>query len=404
MIINNQFRRPQLLYCLSWVGMIINNQFRRPQLLYCLLLPMLAAAGTLCCPSYAQEADKVTVQVLSPGEYQVVQRDAANQGSISVAVHIDGQPTAVEARLELMSNRVGMPGPYKGTTTDWIALTATEQTGEYIGEVTAAAGGWYELQVRIPAAAGGPTVATVPRIGIGEVFLTAGQSNTANRGKCNAPTDDRVVTFDGQGWRPAYDPQPGNDGRGGTPWPFLGDMLARSLQMPIGFAARAEGGTSTAFWLPGAEGYKRLKTVVQQLGRNGARAVLWHQGERDAGEGTSTETYASNLTRTINQLNQDAGYDIAWVVAAVSFCLDGKPEEMQQVTSGQRLLWQRGIALPGPTTDDLVGPLYREPDRLHLNSLGKQVYAERLFAMLWAQLYANVPLVVPPGDTNTKHG
>ncbi len=368
--------------------MTMNNQSRRPQLLYGLLLPILAAAGTLCCPSYAQETDKVTVQVLSPTEYQVVQRDAANQGSISVAVHIDGQLLTVEVRLVLM------PGPYKGTTTDWTALTASDETGGYTGELTATAGGWYELQVRIPSAPDSPVIATVPHIGIGEIFITAGQSNTANRGNCNAPTDDRVVTFDGQDWRVAYDPQPGNGGKGGTPWPFLGDLLARSLQMPIGFACRAVGGTPSSFWLPRGGGYSGLKTVARQLGVNGARAVLWHQGESDAGRGTSAETYAANLTRTINQLNEDAGYAIPWVVALVSFHTRATPEAIQQVAEGQRLLWHRGIALPGPTTDDLLGPVYREPDQVHLNDLGKQVYAERLFAMLWAQFYANAPLVM----------
>ena len=371
--------------------MVTNNQSRCSQLLQGLLLVILAAAGIICYPSCAQEADQVTAQVVSPGEYQVVQRDAANQGSIPVVVHIDGEPTTVEARLELM------PGPYKGATTDWMALTATNQAGKYTGELTAMAGGWYELQVRVPAGAGNPTLATVPHIGVGEVFITAGQSNTANRGKCNTPADDRVVTFDGQGWRPAYDPQPGNDGEGGTPWPFLGDMLARSLQMPIGFACRAVGGTPSKFWLPGAEGYSGLKTVVQQLGVNGARAVLWHQGESDSQQNTSAETYADNLTRTIKQLNQDAGYDIPWVVAQASFLTNVTPEAMQQVREGQRLLWQRGIALPGPTTDDLLGPVYREPDEVHLNVTGKQVYADRLFAMLWAQFYANVRLVMPGG-------
>jgi len=369
--------------------MTTNNQSRRAQLLYGLLLPMLAAAGTLCCPSCAQEADEVTAQVLSPTEYQVVQRDVANQGSIAVAVHIDGQSAAVEARLVLM------PGPYKGTTTDWTALTATAETGGYTGEVTAAAGGWYELQVRVQAGGDDPAAATVPHIGIGEVFITAGQSQTANRNNCHTPEDDRVVTFDGQGWRPAYDPQPGNNGDGGTPWPHLGDMLARSLQMPIGFACRAVGGTPSSFWLPGAEGYQGIKTVAQQLGVNGARAVLWHQGESDVIQGTSAEAYADNLTRTINQFKEDAGYDIPWVVAVASFMLNATPEVMQQVADGQRLLWQRGLGLPGPTTDDIVGPVYREPDQVHLNDLGKQVYAERLFAMLWAQFYANVTLVMP---------
>ena len=331
----------------------------------------------------------MTVKVLYPSEYQVMQRDSANQGSIPVAVHIDGQSSTVEVRLVLV------PGPYKGTTTDWTALTATEETGEYTGEVTAAAGGWYELQVRAQTDDGDPVTATVPHIGIGEIFIAAGQSQTTNRGNCHTPEDDRVVTFDGQGWRPAYDPQPGNNGEGGTPWPHLGDLLARSLQIPIGFACRAVGGTPTEFWLPGAEGYQGIKTVAQQLGVSGAYAVLWHQGESDVGQGASAETYADNLSRTINQLNRDAGYDIPWVVAVVSFRPGATPEMMQQVAEGQRLLCERGLALPGPTTDDLVGPVYREADELHLDDLGKQVYAERLFAMLWAQFYSGVPLVMP---------
>ncbi len=380
--------------------MITDNQGRSPQLLYGVLLLVLAAAGITCWPGYAQEAHQLTGEVLSPREYQVAQRDSTNRGTVSVTVHIDGQPRAVEVRLGLMADH------YKGTSTDWVALAATDEPGGYSGEVTAAAGGWYELQVRVQTAQDNPVIATVPHIGIGEVFITAGQSNTANRGNRHAPTDDRVVTFDGQGWRPAYDPQPDNDGEGGTPWPHLGDLLARSLQMPIGFGCRAVGGTPSHMWLPGADPtpwehtphyrlYERLKTVAQQLGVNGARAVLWHQGESDAQAGTSAEIYADNLTRIIKQLNQDAGYEIPWVVAAASFLsAHASPEATQQVVDGQRLLWERGIALQGPATNDLIGPVYREADEVHFNNLGKQVYAERLFAMLWAQFYADVPLVM----------
>jgi len=368
--------------------MTTSNQTRRPQLLSCLLLAMLAAAGSLCYPGYAQEADEVTAQVLSPTEYQIVQRDAANQGSIAVVVHIDGEPTTVEARLELM------PGAYEGTPTDWTALTATDEAGEYTGEVTAVAGGWYELQVRIPAAPDNPTVATVPRVGVGEVFVIAGQSNAANHGEVPLrPEDDRVAAYGDGAWRLGYDPMPGATGLGGSPWPHLGDLLVRQLQMPVGFASVAVGGSESAFWLPGSEGYDLLVSVLKELGVNGARAVLWHQGESDNIAGTTAEEYYQNLRTTIERLPADAGWCPPWMVAGVSM-VPWSPQESPNPLLGQQMLWRKGVALEGPYTDNMLGHVFRH-DLLHFNEYGLRAHAERWFAMLWAQFYADVPLVMP---------
>ncbi len=73
--------------------------------------------------------------------------------------------------------------------------------------------------------------AAVEPVGVGEVFLIAGQSYAAgcNDGllRVNDP-EGRVVCYDpaAKSWRVAHDPQP-VVGDGGTIWPPFGDALHR---------------------------------------------------------------------------------------------------------------------------------------------------------------------------------
>ena len=75
-------------------------------------------------------------------------------------------------------------------------------------------GGWHRLDVR--AVAGEKIVgqAVVEHFGIGEVFVIAGQSNSANHGEEKQKINiQKVSTFDGKAWRIADDPQPGASGQ-----------------------------------------------------------------------------------------------------------------------------------------------------------------------------------------------
>ena len=169
-------------------------------------------------------------------------------------------------------------------------------------------------------------------------------------------------------------------------------MLARSLQVPIGFASLGQGGSSTRQWVPTGKHYPLLVRIVKALGQQGARAVLWHEGYVDGRQGASAEEFAQHLAMTMQALDLEAGYHLPWVVAqegAAPFWKTDSP----QVREGQRLLWERGLAYEGPLTDDLVGPKFRH-DTDHLNELGLRIHAERWFAMLWSQFFAVVPMRV----------
>ena len=380
--------------------------------------------------------------ILSPLDYQVFQRNGDDQAVVPVVIEAPHVERKVEARLLLLPTFTDYR-PYGGATTDWVPLQDT--SNGYTGQLIGKAGGWYRLEVRVN---GGQDIpeswkpdpdpnlperidltgycqlpALVMHVGIGDVFICAGQSNSANSGwPPQFPGDERVVSFDGSHWRPAYDPQPLATNHGGSPWPILGDMMVRSLDVPVAFISTGQGGSKVETWLPdrdptqlterpgtGADAkpgswtpsgrpYRQMARLVNMLGPNGVKAVLWHQGYSDARDGTTAEQYVDAMTAIIDSLNRDAGYEIPWFVAQEAVA--PYPEaDSQQVRQGQQALWKCGLAYQGPTTDDMVGPKFRH-DIDHFNELGLRIHAERWFAALWARFYAVIPVRVPLPDAS----
>ncbi len=352
----------------------------RPTLVIQIVLWLLLALCLNRVIAVEQEVQD-TVQLLSPTECQVFQQDDAGRAEVQVRLKAEPEPYGMQVRFVIT-------GGGRGETTGWTEL-AQEEEGIYQADVPVVAGGWYELWHRADGQGEGQRL--LERMGVGEVFITAGQSNAGNHGHTRqAAADDRVVSYHAGTWAHARDPMPGTTGDGGSIWPILGDMLVRNLQVPVGFACVAVGGSASSYWLPPATGgYGRLLTILGELEAGGARAILWHQGESDSMGLVSAEQYYSNLCSTIEQLPADAGWCPPWVVAGQAGGVGKGP------LGGQQMLWRDGIALEGPLTEDLYPPLFRPVGDSHFNEYGMIAHAQRWFAMLWAQFYANVPLVMP---------
>jgi hypothetical protein len=143
--------------------------------------------------------------------------------------------------------------------TDWRIIQQNPQGGFYSGSISVR-GGWYELQVR--GVANGNTINTteLQRVGVGEVFLVAGQSNAQGFFNYGAPSpgDDRVncVNYRNSTDQNSAFPSPtfvkmsdnGNVGpRGLSPWCWgrLGDILASRLNVPVLFYNTAWEGTAS---------------------------------------------------------------------------------------------------------------------------------------------------------------
>ncbi len=339
----------------------------RTTVLYC--------ATLLAAPLvYAENA----LVVQSPLELQVSQRDKQNQAAITIAGTIQGTVELIEARAVLK------PEATRGKSVNWTTIATGKQIakGQFTGSLSLQAGGWYILSIRARNAQDVIAEAKVMKIGVGDVFITAGQSNSANYGKPRQTAkDDRVVYFNGQNFVRAQDPIPGGSGGGGSPWPILGDLIAQSDKIPVCFRSASLTWTEVKNWLPpNTRLYGNLAKCTGEFGKGGVRAVLWHQGESDSLAKTPAETYFERLQTIINSLNRDAGYRIPWFVAQASFHPGSKEPEEREVARGQALLWKRKIAHEGAITDDL-GKEYRS-DGVHFNQLGLTTHAKRWFKAL----------------------
>ncbi len=325
--------------------------------------------------SFVKDQAGPNIALFSPLDYQIIQRSSKNKGPLIINGGLAGfsaKTFTIEARLVVG----GQPGK-------WRRLSVNRKQRTFDARWDVPAGGWHRLEVR--ALSGGNILATsvTEHVGVGEVFVVAGQSNSANHGEEKQRTQTgQVATFDGQRWQLSNDPQPGASGDGGSFVPPFGDALAQRFNVPVGFIACGIGATSVREWLPmgsrfptpptltdrvrqlpsgewesNGEAFDTFVARARQLGRQGFRAVLWHQGESDANQQDPTRTLPGNLYRQyleklIGESRQAIGWNPPWFVAQVSYHVPGD-EASPDIRAAQASLWRDGIALEGPDTDAL---------------------------------------------------
>lgn len=358
--------------------------------------------------SPAQAPAEQDITLTTPLDWQVAQRKTFRQGTVSVAGKCALACDRVEVKVDGGKTAAG-----EACQTGWLPAKWSEGTREFAATLTVPAGGWYVLEVR--AMKGGNVIGSkqVGHIGVGEVFVVAGQSNSANYGEERlTPQTGRVATFDvdNHRWQPANDPQPGASGPNGSFLPPLGDALVERFHVPVGFVSCGIGATSVREWLPkgttfpapptienrvtkvadnswacNGDAYNMLVSRMKQLGPNGFRAVLWHQGESDANQPDpkrtlSRDLYRKYLEQIINDSQKEVGWKAPWFVAQVSY---HTPADMSspEIRAAQKSLWDDKIALEGPDSDALKGDLREANGQgVHFSGKGQREHAAR-----WAE-------------------
>ncbi|OJV21341.1 MAG: hypothetical protein BGO21_10820 [Dyadobacter sp. 50-39] len=335
------------------------------------------------------------VSIDFPSDRAVFQRDKNNRANIYIA----GSYTKVADKIEVkLTRRTG-----SGADKDWTSIKDNPQGGFFSGTLVDVQGGWYKLEIR--ALKGGQVIgntSAVEHVGVGEVFMVAGQSN--GQGFRNVEPDrtfDWGVQGAGEDQVSAVDysnvqtvgglPGIGSDypypsfrhvdsqtdiaprGRSAWCWGRLGDQLTRRLGVPVLFYNVAWYGSYVGAWRESINGgrpksiyadntyfepagmpYGNMRDVIRRYtSLTGLRGVLWIQGEADndrTNPPTDRNSYFNDLKAVIEASRNESGKDISWVVSQTSYNnMNGTDAEVIQ---GQGMVIN-GVpnVFQGPLTD-----------------------------------------------------
>jgi sialate O-acetylesterase len=243
-----------------------------------------------------------------PSDWQIIQQDARGFGRIALRGRWTPDATnaagRVEARLVVQDT-----GTAVSRDTDWQPAD-THADGSWSHTFTRIpAGGLYRLETRFhahdnPAAEWSLRGDMRHCLGVGDVWIIAGQSNSAGygRGAYHDPAELGVHLFRNNGlWALATHPMNestdtshsvNREGANPSHSPYLnfGRVLKHALGYPIGLVQTALGGSPLRRWNPGEQGEADLLANMLQCAQQAGGAVkgvLWYQGETDANELTA---------------------------------------------------------------------------------------------------------------------
>lgn len=360
------------------------------------------------------------VNITQPYERMVFQRNNSNQAPLLIAGSYQIPVDSIMAQAEPRQSG-------QGILVNWTKICNVPQNGYFTGSITGT-GGWYKLKIN--AYKNGLIVGSdsVNRVGIGEVFAIAGQSNAQGGIIFGIPaTDDRVNSIGYDNDSTIYNKLPfgfsqliGDSASIGpfhfVPWAWgkLGDQLASNLNVPILFYGAAHGGTYSKDWSDAALGIAQPDTgrtwlrthmgapytaleycVAYYASLTGLRAVLWQQGEADWAN--TTQNYFENVSNVINKTREHSEHpSLAWMVARSTY----NGSHRSQIYSAQQQLATLSNVFQGPDLDLFFTSEYRT-DYVHFNTpLGQLAYANEWFLTITNSgmnfLGNSVPMMASP--------
>jgi hypothetical protein len=324
------------------------------------------------------------IRITVPNAYQTYQRDEQGRADISVAGLVNGHPKSIEARFN--------GGP-------WTAI-GTVMDGRFSGVLAHQVAGQGALEVRF---ADKPAVSFLQNhVGIGEVFLVAGQSNAEGRiTAAQSYTHPRLrasVFDEAIGWRDGYDPTDSSLPNQYSVWPLLATRVMAATEVPVAFITAGapqtgligDGGT----WAKGGPTYDKCVQMVRSSGINGLRAILWYQGESDANVPTMTESqYVTALLSLRKNLSQDLGWTLELMTAQIGYLHTDTSRETRVSVDAVRLAQSTApdrdqSILMGPVLYDLDIRMTSGGDGVHIRSPEHaRIEAARWWRMLGYYFY-----------------
>ncbi|GAB3991137.1 hypothetical protein GCM10028807_20480 [Spirosoma daeguense] len=359
-------------------------------------------------PAFAQ------LEIIYPTARIVIQRGTDNKASLFIAGTYALPVDRIEARVLSVTASMGQ-------SADWQVITPSPQNGIFQGTLRVS-GGLYRLEVRGLRQQRVMMQSAVERVGVGEVFLVAGQSNAMGLPDLGSKgASERVVSINGTNTflnsdnvmvsadkpfaPPVLSPLRATNlvfpmGESAWCWGDLGDAIADKHNVPVAFFNVGFPGTVAENWSYTAHGqtatniftskswpflqpYANLRNTLQYYhSQLGIRAVLWHHGESDAVPyNTPLDEYRRLIQDLIDQSRQDFGQNMPWVVARCSITPSGPVSSTAIIGAQNALIKTPGNNVwAGPDTDTIQTP---RPTHGHFENIagGKQGLTE--FGLSW---------------------
>jgi hypothetical protein len=391
------------------------------------------------------------VSISYPTSRAVFQRNNSNQSTIYIA----GNYTSFADRVEARAIARAM-SPSQGLTVNWTTIQNNPSNGYFYGSLNIT-GGWYDIEVRCWNGTTLLGTGSVQRIGIGEVFVIAGQSNATGDGDLKnqgnygpMANDDRVSVVNytinfptnyGSVVLPRADFSRLDSTFNISPfgvsawcWGALGDTLTKRLNVPVAFFNGGWSGTGVTSWkesaldstatpfnfivLPRGMPYGNLRVALSfYAAQFGVRAILWHQGETDNLNSTSRNDYGNFLKTVITKSREHSGKsNLSWVVSRSTrykgFQITNSRTYQPVIDAQNDVIGLNGLlqtnytpnVFEGPKTDSLVGPNVRTPDSIHFVGNGHRILAKVWNQRLNTNFFTNsIPyLPIPPPQLSSN--
>ncbi len=241
----------------------------------------------------------------------------------------------------------------------------------------------------------------IHHIGVGDLYVIAGQSNSAGYGKDPIfdPPELGVHLFKNSGkWDLASHPMnestntihvenrevanPGN-----SPYLSFAKQLKRELGYPIGLIQASLGGSPLSAWDPEEDGilYRNMMQIIRSQG-NKIKGILWYQGCSDACEGLC-DTYLERFKSMVTQIREDLK-DESLPVLTVQLNRFVTP-----VVGNENIYWgkvreaQRQAAKQIHNVFIISSTDSTLSDLIHISSVSNLVLGERFAAVALKHLY-----------------
>lgn len=332
-----------------------------------------------------------------PGDFRIYQQDESHTADIDVAGTWEKEPGGgdFQVLIRVLSETDSSPVP---PTMDW---TPVDHLGDGTWRHTlrgVPAGGLYEIRTHLSwtgadGVAAGRLGDSRQHLGVGDLWLLAGQSNASGtgRGVADDPPELGIhILRNDERWDVAAHPlnaarrtdHPNRDGGPGvSPWLSAAKVMRRRLGYPIGLVQAAKGGSCLREWHVGEDALAPLwhnMIFCVRLAGGRVRGMFWYQGCSDGGNFMAADprTYLARWAAFVERLRQEVGA-IPIITAQINRWTDiDHPPEVRESFSIIRDQQRRAATLPGvcvvPTLDLPLS------DGIHNSSTGNVTLGQRM--------------------------